>query len=297
MMREGHISVLVDEVLAYMDPRPGEVYLDATFGVGGHTRALLKHQPTCRIIALDWDEKALETYAAAVQQEFPNRLTTIWGNFAHIYRLLKKAGVTHVDGVLADFGTSQVQIAEQEGFSIYRDTPLDMRMSRSHHSITAAQVVNTATQQELQEIFWAYGEELHARAIVRAIIEMRKKKPITTTFQLAQLIEQVIPFAKKRGIHPATKVFQALRIYVNRELDNITAFLHGSIPLLNPGGRLVCISFHSLEDRRVKQFFKEQEDKLVGTVLTPKVVVPTPQEVASNPSCRSARLRAFSKNT
>jgi 16S rRNA (cytosine1402-N4)-methyltransferase len=292
MTDSAHKSVLVQEVITYLNPQPDKIYFDATFGAGGHTRAILEYQPLCHVIACDWDDKSLEIHGHALKEHFGDRLTLIWGNFAHVYRLLKKEGIRHIDGALADFGTSQIQITEREGFSLYRDTPLDMRMSRAHHSITAAHVLNTASQEILQEIFWLYGGELQGRAIARAIVASRKEKPLQTTQQLAHLVERVIPFAKGRRIHPATKVFQALRIYVNKELDNITSFLHGVVPLLTRDSPLVCISFHSLEDRLVKQFFKEQEGKGVLRITTPKVVAPTADEVRTNPSSRSARLRA-----
>lgn len=296
MSKPAHTSVLVNEVIQYLDPRPNAYYVDATFGVGGHARAILEREPTCNVIAFDWDEQTLALHGGAMKEEFGDRLTLVWGNFAHIYRLLKKEGIKKVDGALADFGTSQVQITDRAGFSVHRDTPLDMRMSRAHHAVTAAQVLKEASQEKLQEIFWNYGGESHGRAIARAIVAERGKQPFTTTKQLAQLIERVIPFTKSKKIHPATKVFQALRIYVNHELDNITSFLHGIIPLLHPGGRLVCISFHEGEDRLVKQFFKEQEGAGIGEILTPKIVVATASEIEANASCRSARLRALRIN-
>lgn len=295
MATPDHKSVMTKQVIEYLYPRNNGIYVDATFGVGGHTRAILEAASDCQVIAFDWDDKALEQYGEPLRDEFGDRLTLVWGNFAHLYKLLRKQGHREVDGILADFGTSQVQITDRDGFSIYRDTPLDMRMSRSHGKLTAQEILAQSSQEELQEIFWQYGQESHGRAIARAIVKERKLKPLKTTKQLAELIERVIPFTKGRKIHPATKVFQALRIYINRELDNITAFLHGAYSLLKPDGRIVCISFHSLEDRLVKQFFREKEDKSVMRVLTPKIVVPDDEEIQQNPSSRSARLRAAAK--
>lgn len=286
-----HKPVLVNEVLTYINPEPGKVYLDVTFGSGGHTRAILEKEPQCRVIALDWDTRSLDTYGPPLQELFGDRLTLIWGNFALLYKVLKREGIKTVDGILADFGTSQMHIVERAGFSVYRDTPLDMRMSPSHQTITAADVINTSSEEKLRELFWQLGEESYAKIIVRAIVRARLTSPITTTTQLADIIESVCP-KKGRGIHPATKVFQALRIYINKELDNINAFLSQAIRVINPDGRLVCISFHSLEDRMVKQFFNEQEMTGILEVLTPKVVVAGTQELAENPSARSARLRA-----
>ena len=287
-----HKSVLTNEVLEYLNPQPGKVYLDATFGVGGHTRAILEHEPRCSVIALDWDTTALDRYGLPLQEEFPGRLRLIWGNFALLYRLLKKNRIKSVDGVLADFGTSQVQITERPGFSVYRDTDLDMRMSPSHHSITAYEIVNTFSEAELRDIFWQFGEERHTKRIVDAIVRVRAEQPIKTTKQLAAVIYKAVPKTQRPVIHPATRVFQALRIYVNKELDNIQSFLRTLPSVLNPGGRAVCISFHSLEDRLVKRFFKEQKDAGMFTVLTPKVVVASEQERTENPSSRSAKLRA-----
>lgn len=290
-----HKTVLVNEVIEYLNPQPGKVYVDATFGGGGHTRAILTHEPGCRVIAFDWDKTAIETHQEEFEKLFGDRIQFIWGNFAHIIRLLKKEGITHVDGVLADFGTSQHQITHRAGFSVYNDTPLDMRMSPAHQKITAAHVVNRATEQELREIFWRYSDERYAKQIAYAIVKGRTTKPFTRTHQLAQLIERVVPTDKKSKIHPATRVFQALRIYINGELDHINSFLHGAFQVVSVGGPIVCISFHSLEDRLVKTFFKEHLCHGVGKgveVLTPKAVFASKEEIALNPSSRSARLRA-----
>ncbi len=290
-----HKSVLTAEVLHYLNPQPNRVYLDVTFGTGGHTRAILEHEPTCKVIALDWDTRALETYGPALQEEFGDRITLLWGNFSLLYKILKKEHIHAVDGILADFGTSQVQILQRAGFSVYRDTPLDMRMSPSHQQTTAADVINTASEQMLCEIFWQLGQEAKARSIVRRIMQERAKGPITTTGQLVALVEDVLGGPAGRRIHPATKVFQALRIYVNKELDNIQSFLATAVKNINVGGRLVCISFHSLEDSLVKKFFNEQARQGQLTILTPKGIVASDEEIHENASARSARLRAAEK--
>lgn len=289
-----HKSVLVDEVLEYLNVRPNKTYLDVTFGSGGHTRAILEKDPICSVVALDWDQSSLDTYGPLLEEEFGDRIKLVWGNFSVLYRLVKKIGIKKFDGILADFGTSQMQIYEQAGFSVHRDTPLDMRMSRSHHKETAADILANATEKELRDIFWTLGEERHTKKIVSAILQERKTRPLKTTDQLARLIEKAVPKAsnQKRKIHPATQVFQALRIYVNKELDNITSFLSIAITLLSKEGRLVCISFHSLEDRLVKKFFKEQSDLGKVRLLTPKAIMPTEEEVKTNPASRSSRLRA-----
>lgn len=289
-----HKSVLVNEVLEYLALKPHGVYIDATFGGGGHTRAILEAEPTCRVIAFDWDIVAIETNGYPLMEEFPGRLQIIWSNFAQLDKHLKKINAQPVDGILADFGTSQFQIKERAGFSFAADTPLDMRMSPAHQLITAQDIVNRASEKELITIFLDYGQEFKARAIARAIVQQREQKALKTTGQLAQLIEKIIPRAGSK-IHPATKVFQALRIAVNKELDNIETFLKAAIPWLKVEGRLVCISFHSLEDRLVKQYYREQERKSIGNNLTAKVVTASQEEIEHNPSSRSAKLRAFEK--
>lgn len=289
-----HKPVLVEEVLTYLDPKPNKVYVDVTFGGGGHTRAILEKEPGCTVIAFDWDKNAIEKNGIPLQEEFPGRLTLIWGSFSHIVMLLKKAKITGIDGILADFGTSQFQIAELPGFSVYRDTVLDMRMSPSHQKITAEEIINKATPKKLEEIFFDLGEERYSKQIVKAIVEARKNKRIRTTGQLVDIIKQVVPRDTKKRIHPATKIFQALRIYVNTELENIHSLLMASLRLLNPGGNIVCISFHSLEDRIVKQFFKDNPCVIDRgfKILTPKVVEASEEELRINSSSRSARLRA-----
>ncbi|MFC1842652.1 16S rRNA (cytosine(1402)-N(4))-methyltransferase RsmH [Candidatus Dependentiae bacterium] len=287
-----HKPVLVQEVLHYLDPKPGGIYLDVTFGSGGHTRAILEKEPTCKVIAMDWDSVALDTYGPDLQQMFPERLRLLWGNFALLYKILKKEKIDKVDGVLADFGTSQVQITGRPGFSIFRDTALDMRMSPSHQKVTAQDVIKDSSEQKLYEIFRQLGQERYSRRVARAIVQERKTKKIRTTKDLAKIVERVVPRSKKEKIHPATRVFQALRIYVNKELGNISAFLPIALKILKSEGRLVCISFHSLEDGIVKDFFRERAAVGEIEILTPKVVVASEDELAINRAARSAKLRA-----
>ena len=289
-----HKAVLINEVVTYLKPEPHKTYLDVTFGGGSHTRALLEAEPNCTVIAVDWDTKAIEMNAPALKEEFGDRFKILWGNFAHLKFLLKKEGIEKVDGILADFGTSQFQIHHRAGFSFATNTPLDMRMSPAHQIITAKIILNSASEKELIVIFKEYGEEFSARPIARAIVAQRTIKPFATTGDLIDVIETVKPRKRDQPIHPATKVFQALRIVVNKELDNITAFLSQAVSLLSPQARLVCISFHSLEDRIVKQFFREQKEDLV--IVTPKVITGSPDEISVNPSSRSAKLRAAEKN-
>jgi 16S rRNA (cytosine1402-N4)-methyltransferase len=298
MNEKYHISVLSDEVIHYLDPQAGKVYVDATFGGGGHTRRILSADPGCKVIAIDWDTNAIEKNGIPLQEEFPGRLTFVWGNFANILNLLKKIKVVSVDGILADFGTSQYQIKEQAGFSVYKDTPLDMRMSPSHQKLTAQELINKGTEKKLKEIFWKYGEERYTNKIVDQILIERKRAPIKTTVQLAKIVERVVLGSslngKRKKIHPATKIFQALRIFINSELENIHSLLSASLTLLNNEGKLVCISFHSLEDRMVKQFLKDHPcDIRKGfKILTPKAIIASEQELKENPASRSAKLRA-----
>ncbi len=287
-----HKTVMVEEVLHYLNPQAGKLYCDVTFGSGGHTKAILDRQPGCHVVALDWDATSIETYAPLLEEKYQERLSLLWGNFANLYRILHKAKVGQVDGILADFGTSQMHIKERAGFSFYRDSVLDMRMSPAHQQVTAEQVINRSTEEKLCEILWQLGQENNAKKIVAAIIEARQKKQICTTRELALIIEKAVGHGKRNSkIHPATKVFQALRMYVNHELNNITGFLSGALQVLKPDGLLLCISFHSLEDRLVKQFFKEKAEEGKFEIITKRVVVPTHEEIVKNPSSRSAKLR------
>ena len=290
-----HKPVLLEEVLYFLAPQPGKVYVDATLGGGGHTRAILTSQPDCKIIGMDWDETVIKTTGESLKKEFPGRFIPIWGNFSRINTALKKAGYHKVDGILADFGTSQIQIASTPGLSIYQDKFLDMRMSSSFFKVTAQDVLKNFSEKDLAQIFFDYGQERYGNKIARAIVETRHKNPLRTTKQLAELIEKVVPFVKNSKIHPATRVFQALRIFVNKELENIQSFLANSVKVLAPESRLVCISFHSLEDRIVKQFFRDfDKNSLIKIeILTPKVCTATEEELASNRSARSAKLRAI----
>ena len=297
MEQAKHISVMTQEVLHYLNIQPHKTYLDVTFGGGGHTTAILQAEPTCNVVALDWDKTTIEGNAPALQEKYGKRLQVLWGNFAHLHRVLTKAGIKQVDGILADFGTSQIQIQQTPGISFRQDSPLDMRISKAHYYFKASDVVNRFTEKELAKIFFDFGEEKHARKIAKAIVEHRKIEKFETTRQLAQLIENIIPKykmpRKKHFIHPATKVFQALRIFVNKELENIETFLSQSLSFLTPQARIVCISFHSLEDRIVKTFFRNHKQQL--NIITKKPVLPTEKEIETNPSSRSAKLRAAEK--
>lgn len=284
-----HSSVMVREAIEYLALRPHGVYIDATFGGGGHTSAILQAEPTCKVIACDWDARALELNAQAVECAFPGRVTLLWTNFSRLSEQLRKIKMKHIDGILADFGTSRYQIETSAGLSFMRDTALDMRMSPAHHKTTAYDILHHASERELVHILGTYGEERNAKRIAQEIVAIRERGgPLKTTTDLVSLIEHVVPY-REGSVHPATKTFQALRIVVNKELDNINALLAQAPKLLVPGGRLVCISFHSLEDRLVKYAFVANRN--VWRILTPRVVIPTPEEVNINAASRSARLR------
>lgn len=284
-----HPSVMVREVVEYLAPVPHGVYIDVTFGGGGHSAAILQAEPTCRIIACDWDTNALTVNGPILEQKFPGRVTLLWTNFARLSDHLRKMGVAKVNGILADFGTSRYQIETGSGFSYARDTPLDMRMSPAHQKTTAYDILHQASEHELVHILGTYGGERHAKGIAHEIILARTRgESLKTTSDLVRVIERVIP-TRDSAIHQATKTFQALRIVVNKELENIHALLTQAPAIIAPGGRLVCISFHSLEDRLVKDAFVERRD--VWNIITPKIVIPSDDEIKANPASRSARLR------
>lgn len=317
-----HQPVLLGEVLRLLAPKPDGVYLDATVGTGGHAEAIarrLECEPGLGrkgglLIGLDWDEEALEV-ARARLAPLGERVKLVKANFRELERVLAELGISKVDGVLFDLGVSSLQLDRPErGFSFRFDGPLDMRMDRQNPDAkTAAELVNTAPFEELCRILREYGEERWAARIAAAIVQTRRQGPIRTTRQLAELVDRAIPASARRRmrIHPATRTFQALRIAVNGELENLRAGLEAAFRRLHRGGVLVVISFHSLEDRIVKHFFREKAGKRprplglpplgaklqaqVEAELLVKLVRPSSEEVARNPRARSAKLRALRK--
>jgi 16S rRNA (cytosine1402-N4)-methyltransferase len=301
---ETHIPVLLTEVVAALGPRDGAIYIDGTFGGGGYSDALLS-AARCRVCGIDRDPRAIEAGTALVAR-YSGRLELFSGRFGDMERLLTARGVTQVDGVTLDIGVSSPQINEPaRGFSFRFDGPLDMRMGED--GPTAAEVVNTADEATLADIIERYGEERFARRIARAIVAARSEQPITRTLQLAEIVRKVVRRAGD-GIDPATRTFQALRIYVNDEIGELRRGLAAAERLLAPGGRLAVVSFHSLEDREVKSFLKNRSGAEGGvsrhipsaartrmpsfTMLTRRPVRPGDSEMARNPRARSARLRA-----
>jgi 16S rRNA (cytosine1402-N4)-methyltransferase len=284
-----HIPVLWTEVLVLLDPRPGGRFIDATVGGGGHSKALLdRTAPDGRILGLDRDESAL-AQAAVPLEPYGSRAVLVKADFRDIETVAAETGFLDCDGVLADIGVSSGMFDDPDrGFSIMRDGPLDMRMDRGQ-SLTAADVVNTFGEKEIADILFQYGEERRSRPIARSIVRSR---PISTTGGLVSAVRRVLGGPRHGHIHPATRTFQGLRIFVNDELGSLDLFLGGAMATLRPGGRLAVISFHSLEDRIVKNRFRAAPG---GRAVTKKVVMAQPGEVQLNPRARSARLRAWER--
>jgi 16S rRNA (cytosine1402-N4)-methyltransferase len=302
----GHVPVMLAEVLALLAPGDGRTYLDATFGGGGYARAILE-AAACTVFALDRDPDAIAG-GAALAARFPGRLHLIEGRFGDMVSLLAARGVAALDGVVFDLGVSSFQLDEAErGFSFRHDGPLDMRMEKS--GPTAADLVNTLSERDLADLLFRFGEERHARRVARAIVRARAETPITTTARLAAIVRAAVP-PSADGIDPATRSFQGLRIAVNDELGELARGLDAAISLLAPGGRLVAVSFHSLEDRIVKQALAAAAGRAANPsrhdpaalapaprapilrLLTPRPLRPGEAEISANPRARSARLRA-----
>jgi 16S rRNA (cytosine1402-N4)-methyltransferase len=304
-----HTSILLDEILDYFKEKHLTHFVDATLGAGGHAEAFLKAHPEIELlIGIDQDPVAREI-AAKRLAPWSDRVRIIAGNFADLPSHLASLGIKQMDGILFDLGVSSMQFDRPEkGFSFMRQGPLDMRMDPSK-SLTAAEIVNAYSEAELGRIFREYGEEKRWKIAAKAIAAYRKNKPIETTLELAEILQKAIPFTKK-GINPATLVFQALRICVNGELEVLEAAIPAAIDLLIPGGLLAVISFHSLEDRIVKNAMrfaasdKFNTDGIEGVFLdkepivkliTKKPVIPSKTEIADNPRSRSAKLRIIEK--
>jgi 16S rRNA (cytosine1402-N4)-methyltransferase len=299
---------MLNEVLTTLAPRDGGIYLDGTFGGGGYARAILE-QASCTLWAIDRDPEAIERGAGLVAR-FPGRLHLLHGQFGDMVALLDHAGVTALDGVVLDLGVSSFQLDDAErGFSFRQDGPLDMRMGK--HGTSAADLVNTLPERALADLLYELGEERASRRIAHAIVAARLEAPIETTGRLAGIIRSVLP-PDRSGNHPATRSFQALRIKVNDELQQIEDALAQAVRLLSPGGRLVVVAFHSLEDRIVKRFMSEAAGRTgapsrhdpAGLVtrdapnfrlLTARALRPGLRETDRNPRSRSARLRALER--
>lgn len=280
-----HIPVLLNEVIKVLDPKVGEFFIDGTLGGGGHAMAIQKCLGSNgKILAVDVDDEAVKR----VDVEFK----IFHANYTEIPEILKKEKLPKADGLLLDLGFSSFQIDDpKRGFSFLHDAPLDMRYDARSKNVSAEDVVNGMSEKDLADIFWKYGEERWSRVIAKKIIDERKKKKIRTTTELARIIEKAI--SRKGRMHPATKVFQALRIYVNKELENIET-ITGRIPdIITKDGRVAIISFHSLEDRIVKNAFRDLVKSKKALFINKKPIIPTRAEILKNPRSRSAKLRAI----
>jgi len=290
---KSHVPVLLEEAMEYLRILPGGTYVDATLGLGGHSTAIGRRLgPEGHLIAFDRDSEAIasaEGKLAALREELKGRMPRVTIHAAAFAELANCVEPESVDGILADFGVSSLQLdTAQRGFSFQADAPLDMRMD-TRGGATAEQVVNQASEEDLANLIYEFGEERRSRRIARAIVRAR---PVTTTAQLSRIVTTCAPARKGERIHPATRVFQALRIYVNGELEQIASLLEQTPKVLRPQGRMVAISFHSLEDRIVKDAFRAGKAAGTWQVLTPKPVTATEAEMARNPRSRSAKLRA-----
>jgi 16S rRNA (cytosine1402-N4)-methyltransferase len=289
-----HVPVLTEAVMHYLRPERGGTFVDCTVGLGGHSKALLEAGATS-VIGFDRDVDALAR-ARATLAPWGERVDLVHADYRSLDDVLDRRSVEFVDGALADLGVSSLQFdAEGRGFSFQRDEPLDMRMDATTGE-TAAAIVARASEQELADAIYAYGEERFSRRIARSIVTARREEPIATTGRLAAIVRRAVPRRGYMRIDPATRTFQALRIWVNRELDGLDRFIETAVRHLKAGARLVIISFHSLEDRIVKHTLRALEQRhepgSTVTVLTKKPVIPDDLEVEANPRARSAKLRA-----
>ena len=305
----GHAPVMLHEVIAALRPAAGAIIVDGTYGGGGYSAALLDAAP-CVVWGIDRDGDAINR-GAALEKSYQGRLHLVHGRFGNMCDLLAARGIAQVDGIVLDLGVSSFQIDDPaRGFSFRADGPLDMRMSKTGAS--AADFVNSASETKLADTIYAFGEERASRRIARAIVAARAQQPIETTAALAQIVRAVMPKNRNTKIDPATRTFQALRIHVNGELDELDKGLVAAETLLKPGGRLAVVSFHSLEDRRVKSFLHERSGGVspsrhlpmpietrpaAFTLISRRAQKPSAQEIATNARSRSARLRAAERTS
>ncbi len=288
-----HQPVLLNEVINYLNPNPGENFIDCTVGAGGHSLAILEKNSPGKVLAIDWDKESLQLLKLKVN----DRLTLVNNNFKNLKQIVKEYNFYPVNGILFDLGLSSWQIEESgRGFSFKKDENLDMRFQPAarlpaRQGETVQEIINKWPEQSLMEVFWKYGEERYGRRIAKRIVEERKRQSIKTTFQLKDVIEKAIPY-RWRADRVLARIFQSLRIVVNDELENLKQGIEQAAEILMPGGRLVVISFHSLEDRIVKNFFKE--NKSLKTLIK-KPIMANEEEIKKNPRSRSAKLRAAIK--
>lgn len=294
-----HIPVLLNEVLQHLDPKSGENFIDCTVGEGGHALAILKMTaPGGMLLGIDRDaDMVARLKERAERMEVKDRFIIEHGSFSDVKRIAEKNNFSSVRGVLFDFGMSSWQLEESgAGFSFQNIEPLDMRFDRTNDGLTAASILNSWPKESIRRVISEFGEERHARRISEKIVEFRKKERILTTDQLAGIISEAIPRGRQRGkINLATRTFQALRIAVNSELDAVSQGVSDAIELLSPGGKVAAISFHSLEDRIIKNIFRENKREGSLKIITKKPISPTQEEILGNPRARSAKLRVAEK--
>lgn len=293
-----HIPVLQKEVIKYLDPKSNENFIDCTLNGGGHASAILeKTGPRGKLLGIDLDSEVIRTFKEkSSAREFKNRVIVINGNFADLKKIIAESRLKQIDGILLDLGFSSWHTDESKrGFSFQRNEPLDMRYDLKGQ-LTAEKIVNYWSQSDIERIFREYGEESFSRQIAEEIVKARRIVPIKSTFQVSEIIKKSVPsWYLGRKIHFATKVFQALRIAVNDELNNLKDVLPQAAESMNKGGRMAVISFHSLEDKIVKDFFKYKEKEGLLKILTKKPIEPQKEEIKINPRSRSAKLRAAEK--
>lgn len=293
-----HIPVLLREVLGILNPQPGQIFIDATIGGGGHSEKILeKISPGGTLLGIDLDRKELEeTRERLLKFNKENKVILECSSHTDLKILIEKHGLGKIDGILFDLGFGTHSLAAGRGFSFQTEEILDMRYSLEATALTAREVLNEWSKEELERIFREYGEERFSRRIAEKIAEERRQRPINTTAELVRIVSKAMPkFLGRSRRNPATRIFQALRLAVNHELENLERVLPEALEILVPSGRIAVISFHSLEDRIIKRFFKERSKKGEIEILTPKPISPSRIEININPRSRSAKLRAARK--
>lgn len=290
--------MMVDEVLEHLAPKRGGRFLDLTVGAGGHSAAVAERLgPSGVLVGIDFDNEILAVARKRLGEGGGPSVHLFQGNYIELAGFLKEAGLTRVDGILLDLGVSSLQLEDAgRGFSFRNDGPLDMRMDQDSLMPTAAQVVNETREEDLADIFYTYGEERLSRRIARRIVEERRREPITRTGRLAEIVRRAYPGRGRRRIDPATRVFQALRIEVNDELANLRGALETAPEILEDGGRIAVIAFHSLEDRIVKEDYRSRARQGLYTLITRKPLTASQAEVDENPRSRSAKLRVAQRS-
>jgi 16S rRNA (cytosine1402-N4)-methyltransferase len=292
--RQVHVPVMAVEVVELLSAPSPLAIVDVTLGTGGHASAMLEASPNARLLGIDQDAAAI-VHAREVLAKYEDRITLVQANFAEVSPVMREAGFAHADAILADLGMSSFALDDAtRGFSFRLDGPLDMRMDQ-RAALSAYDLVNEEPEAELARIFREYGEERMPGRIARTIVEARRRRRIETTGELRALVERAIGPHRRGGIHPATRTFQALRIAVNREIESLEKFLRDTPAMLAPGGRLAVIAYHSLEDRAVKERFRELGRGDEYNNLTTKVIKPAQREVVENPRARSAKLRCLER--